>query len=113
VLQSILVPNQIYDYYENTITIARNKDSKTLGLFQDAHNEKTYFLTLLFINLEMCKKNFKLSYCPMGVLSLQHAENFLDINFKHMIARETLATGLRLKRHKHAVLMLLQPITFL
>jgi hypothetical protein len=48
VLQCILVPNQIYDYHENTITIAQNKDSKPLGLFQDAHNEKTYFLTLLF-----------------------------------------------------------------
>jgi hypothetical protein len=48
VLQSILIPNQIYDYYENTITIAQNKDSKPLGLFQDAHNEKNIFPDIKF-----------------------------------------------------------------
>jgi hypothetical protein len=74
VLQSILVPNQIYDYYENTTTIARNKGSKPLGLFQDAHNEKTYFSTLVFLSTLKCEKDFKLSHCPMGVLK---AKNYL------------------------------------
>lgn len=54
------------------ITIARNKGSKPLGLFQDAVNEKTYFPTLFFLSTLKCEKKFKLSCCPMGVLKAKH-----------------------------------------
>jgi hypothetical protein len=54
VLQNILVPNCIHDYFENITNVAQNKDFKPLGPSQDVHREKLYFLTLFLVNLKMC-----------------------------------------------------------
>jgi hypothetical protein len=54
VLQNILVPNCIHDYFENIINVTQNKDFKPLGPSQDVHSEKLYFLTLFLVNPKMC-----------------------------------------------------------
>jgi hypothetical protein len=38
-VQNILSFEQIYDYFENVVTVAPNQDFKPLGLFQNPHCE--------------------------------------------------------------------------
>jgi hypothetical protein len=47
-VQNILSFEQIYDYFENVVTVAPCQDFKPLGLFQDPHCEKLNFPTLFF-----------------------------------------------------------------
>jgi len=47
-VQNILSSKQIYDYFENHITMAPCQDFKSLGIFQDPHCEELNFLTLFF-----------------------------------------------------------------
>jgi hypothetical protein len=48
IVQNILSSKQIYDYFENVVTMAPSQDVKPLGLFQDPHCEELNFLTLFF-----------------------------------------------------------------
>jgi hypothetical protein len=47
-VQNILSSKQIYDYFENVVTVAPGQDFKPLGLFQDPHCEELDFPTLFF-----------------------------------------------------------------
>jgi hypothetical protein len=47
-VQNILSFEQIYNYFENAITMASCKDFTLLGLFQDIHYEELNFSTLFF-----------------------------------------------------------------
>jgi hypothetical protein len=47
-VQNILSSEQIYDYFENVVTVALGQDFKPLGFFQNPHCEKLNFLTLFF-----------------------------------------------------------------
>jgi hypothetical protein len=47
-VQNILSFKQIYDYFENAITMAPGEDFKPLGLFQDVDREELNFPMLFF-----------------------------------------------------------------
>jgi len=47
-VQNILFDEQIYDYFENVVTVAPSQDFKPLGLFQDPFCQELNFLTLFF-----------------------------------------------------------------
>jgi hypothetical protein len=47
-VQNILSFKQIYDYFENVVTVAPSQDFKPLGLFQNPHCEELNFPTLFF-----------------------------------------------------------------
>jgi hypothetical protein len=47
-VQNILSSKQIYDYFENVVTMAPSQDFKPLGPFQDPHCEELNFLTFFF-----------------------------------------------------------------
>jgi hypothetical protein len=50
-VQNILFDEQIYDYFENVVTVALSQDFKPLGLFQDPHCQELNFPTLFFRQL--------------------------------------------------------------
>jgi hypothetical protein len=47
-VQNILSSEQIYNYFENVITMTPSEDFKALGLFQEIHCEELNFPTLFF-----------------------------------------------------------------
>jgi hypothetical protein len=47
-VQNILSSEQIYDYFENVVTMVPSQYFKPLGLFQDPHCEELNFPTLFF-----------------------------------------------------------------
>jgi hypothetical protein len=47
-VQNILSFKQIYDYFENVVTMAPSQDFKPLGLFQDPNCEELNFPALFF-----------------------------------------------------------------
>jgi len=47
-VQNTLSFKQIYDYFENVITVAPSQNFKPLGLFQNPHCEELNFPTLFF-----------------------------------------------------------------
>jgi hypothetical protein len=55
-VQNILSSEQIYDYFENVVTVALGQDFKPLGLFQDPHCEELNFPTFFLDNLVATKE---------------------------------------------------------
>jgi hypothetical protein len=55
-VQNILSSEQIYDYFENVITIAPGQDFKPLGFFQNPHCEELNFPTYFLDNLVATKE---------------------------------------------------------
>jgi hypothetical protein len=55
-VQNILSFEQIYNYFENVVTLAPSQDFKPLGLFQDPHCEELNFLTFFLDNLVATKE---------------------------------------------------------
>jgi hypothetical protein len=55
-VQNILSFKQIYDYFENAITMAPSKDFKPLGLFQDIDREELNFPLYFLVNFIATKE---------------------------------------------------------
>ncbi len=70
-VQNILSFEQIYNYFENAITMAPCKDFKLLGLFQDIHYEKLNFPTLFF-GQPQNNQGIKMSYQKITQWELLH-----------------------------------------
>ncbi len=70
-MQNILSSKQIYDYFENVVTIAPSQDFKPLGLFQDPHCEELNF-PILFFGQHHSNQGIKMSYQMIAQLELLH-----------------------------------------
>ncbi len=55
-VQNILSFEQMYEYFENVVTMAPCQDFKPLGFFQDPHCEKMNFPTLFLDNFVATKE---------------------------------------------------------
>ncbi len=55
-VQNILSFEQIYNYFENAITMSPCKDFKLLGLFEDIHYEELNFQHYFLVNLKVTKE---------------------------------------------------------
>jgi hypothetical protein len=60
-MQNILSFEQIYNYFENAITMAPCKKNQLLGLFQDIHYKELNFPTLFF-SQPQSNQGTKMSY---------------------------------------------------
>ncbi len=60
-VQNMLYSENIYDYFENVVTMAPSQDFKPLGLFQDPHCEELNFPTL-FLGQPHSNQNTKMFY---------------------------------------------------
>jgi hypothetical protein len=83
-VQNILSYEQIYNYFENAITMALGQDFKPLGLFQDLHCEELNSPTLFF-GQPHSNQGINMSYQMIIQLELLHKNhNFathVPINF--------------------------------
>jgi hypothetical protein len=70
-VQNILSSEQIYEIYENVITMALGQDFKPLGIFQNPHHEELNFLTLFF-GQPCSNQRIKMSYQMLVQWELLH-----------------------------------------
>jgi hypothetical protein len=82
-VQNILYSKQIYDYFENVITITPGEDFKLLGLFQDIHCEELNFRTLIF-GQPHSNQGTKLSYQSIVQWELLHKNHDLATHIPNL-----------------------------
>jgi hypothetical protein len=85
-VQNILSFEQIYDYFENVVTMALGQYFKPLKLFQDPHCEELNFPTLFF-GQPRSNQGIKMSYQMITQWELLHknhnfATHILNLFFK-------------------------------
>jgi hypothetical protein len=70
-VQNILSSEQIYNYFENVITVVLGKDFKPLGLFQEIHCEELNF-PMLFFGQPHSNQGTKKSYQTIALYEFLH-----------------------------------------
>ncbi len=86
VVQNILYSEQIYDYFENDVTMAPSQNFKPLGLFQDPHCEELKFLTLFFGQLHS-NQGIKMSYQMIVQWELLHKNHNFATHIPNLFSK--------------------------
>jgi hypothetical protein len=82
-VQNLLFSEQIYDYFENVVTVALGQHFKPLGLFQDPHCEELNFPTLFF-RQPYSNQGIKMFYQMIAQWELLHKNHNFSTNIPNL-----------------------------